>query len=228
MVVLSIDLGTKFLGWALTTPDRVLDAGLIQDPGKVLDLRFLSLYTALGPVFDRAVAEGVALVALEAYGSRGRWTTDALKGLAGIIRLMAAQRTLPTTLVYPSEVKCAVSGRGDADKAAVARAVHRAYPLSARHVDPNVTDAIAVGLTVHQQLAAEEAGLEAVQRAIEEAGGVLTRAQIVAAGLTAGSNKDQRLREASRMLAVLASRYAHDRVGNRYVFHVPWVSKEED
>lgn len=166
-------------------------------------------------------------MAIEAYGSVGRWATDAVKGLVGIIRLVAAQRDLPTALVYPAEVKKAVGGHGLADKATVARAVHRVYPLSSRHVDPNVTDAIAVGLTVHQQMAAEAAGLDAVRQAIEQAGGVLTRKQLVTAGLTAGATKDARLRDASTILAVLAGRYVHERIGHRYVFHLPWVSKEE-
>lgn len=34
MLILSIDPGTHYLGWVLTTPDQVLDAGLVHDSDK--------------------------------------------------------------------------------------------------------------------------------------------------------------------------------------------------
>jgi crossover junction endodeoxyribonuclease RuvC len=64
----------------------------------------------------------------------------------GVIMLAASQAGLAVTEYGPSEVKMAVTGAGDADKAQVRRALTRVHGLVEVPTQPDAADAVAVAL----------------------------------------------------------------------------------
>ena len=65
----------------------------------------------------------------------------------GAIMVVAADAGLPVAEYGPSEVKIAVTGMGNADKAQVRRALERVHRLAAVPAQADAADAVAVALT---------------------------------------------------------------------------------
>lgn len=220
MVILSIDPGTYKLGWALTDEKTLIDAGLIESQKKKLGDRFLQVYKALGQIFDRAATYELSLVAVEQYVGASKLGTDAMKGLIGIIHLMAAQRGYPVIDFYPTTVKKMLTGDGKADKEVVAQAVARQYPTGYNASLLDVTDAIALGIAIHEQLKSDDAFLETFRRAVIEAGGGINY-PIVRQSLPKITKS-----EYTQGLARMRQLYEHEQRGGKYLFDIPLRLKE--
>jgi crossover junction endodeoxyribonuclease RuvC len=129
--------------------------------GRTSDLRFAT--TVITPadadesVRFRTIAEAAraaiaehrpAAVAVE----RVAWSRNQVSALhvaraTGVIILVAAEADLPVAEYAPNEVKQAVTGAGNADKAQVQRALTRIHGLRDVPAQADAADAVAVALT---------------------------------------------------------------------------------
>jgi crossover junction endodeoxyribonuclease RuvC len=105
----------------------------------------------------RKLAEGMR-IAIDRYApdaiaiERVAWSRNQVSALhvaraTGALMLVAAQAGLPVEEYAPNEVKQAVTGMGNADKAQVQRALTRVHRLKDVPVQADAADAVAVALT---------------------------------------------------------------------------------
>jgi crossover junction endodeoxyribonuclease RuvC len=152
--VLGVDPGTAAVGLAMVVSDRsgpaVRWAETVRTPAGV------AAAERLRRIHDRT-AEAIALhrpdvVALE----RLMWgrNTESAMGVAratGVVMLAAAQAGIRVEEYAPLEVKMAVTGVGNAPKAAVRRALVRVLGMQDLPGDADAADAVAVGVChLHQ------------------------------------------------------------------------------
>ncbi len=152
MRLLGIDPGLRRTGYAcVEVPARSLEPKLVE--AGVLRLR------ATGPLAERlrqlhdeleSVLEDLApgSMAVESLFSNARFVRTAIiMGHArGVVLLAAGRRGLPVTELAPAEVKRAVTGRGNATKDQVRRAVMTQCGLRALKGPSDVSDAVAIAL----------------------------------------------------------------------------------
>jgi Holliday junction resolvasome RuvABC endonuclease subunit len=136
--VLAFDAAT-LTGWAWVLPSGSTRHGVI-DLGN-----FRGRRAALFDAFEGRVADLVtectpSLIVYESPFFRGNGTRITF-GLAAVIELVAARRELPINEVRPTEIKKHITGKGNADKAAVMKAVRE---RGFRPTDDNAADAIAL------------------------------------------------------------------------------------
>jgi crossover junction endodeoxyribonuclease RuvC len=129
--------------------------------GRTSDLRFATTvitsadadesvrFRLIAEAARAAIAEhGPAAVAVE----RVAWSRNQVSALhvaraTGVIILVAAEAGLPVAEYAPNEVKQAVTGAGNADKAQVQRALTRIHGLRDVPAQADAADAVAVALT---------------------------------------------------------------------------------
>jgi len=162
MIVLGIDPGTIRTGWGVVRRAgprlQYVAAGTI-DAGKDSELpaRLHEIYEALRAVIAEHAPTALAVEDI----FHARFAASALKlGHArGVALLVGAQAGLPIAAYPPALVKRSVAGRGQADKAQVARIVGAILGLrDLPEVD--ATDALAIAITHAQALLSQQ-----VQRA---------------------------------------------------------------
>jgi crossover junction endodeoxyribonuclease RuvC len=152
--VLGVDPGTAAVGLALVVSDRsrpsIRWAETVRTPAGV------AAAERLRRIHERT-AEAIAVhrpevVALE----RLLWgrNTESAMGVAratGVVMLAAAQAGIRVEEYAPLEVKMAVTGVGNAPKAAVRRALVRVLGMEGMPDDADAADAVAVGVChLHQ------------------------------------------------------------------------------
>jgi len=157
MIVLGIDPGSIRTGWGVVRRDgprlSYVAAGTI-DASKNGELpeRLNEIYEALRAVITEHAPTAVAVEDI----FHARFAASALKlGHArGVALLVGAQAGLPIAAYPPALVKRSVAGRGQADKAQVARIVGAILGM---RVLPAVdaTDALAIAITHAQALLAQ-------------------------------------------------------------------------
>ena len=117
---------------------------VVTDPGDELSARLLALESAL----DRLIAcHRPDAVAVERVFSQHNVRTVMGTAQAGAVAVLAAARAgLPVQMYTPSEVKAAVTGSGQADKAQVASMVTRLLKLSTAPKPADAADALALAI----------------------------------------------------------------------------------
>jgi crossover junction endodeoxyribonuclease RuvC len=147
--VLGVDPGISSLGLAaVARRDRrpeVLLAVTVRTPGRLPEADRLRLIHEA--VRDAIAAHRPDSVAVE----RVAWNKNQVSALTvaratGVILLAASEAGLPVEEYGPLEVKMAVTGQGNADKAQVRDSLVRLHGLEDVPTEPDAVDAVAIAL----------------------------------------------------------------------------------
>jgi len=124
---------------------RLVAVDVVQtDPGADLSLRLLALDTAIAELLARYQPDEVAV---ERVFSQHNVRTVMGTAQAGAVAVLAAARAgRPVRMYTPSEVKAAVTGSGQADKAQVTTMVTRLLKLPASPRPADAADALALAI----------------------------------------------------------------------------------
>lgn len=140
--ILALDLG-QTTGWAVRTPDGVITSGTAEfKPGRFqsVGMTYLRFRGWLEEIRDTAGGVG-AIWFEEVVAHRGVAASHAYGAFLGHLTAWAEAREIPYAGVPVGTIKRHVTGRGNADKAAVIAAVRR---LGFNPADDNEADALAI------------------------------------------------------------------------------------
>jgi crossover junction endodeoxyribonuclease RuvC len=150
MRVLGIDPGLTRCGLGVVDgsvgrPLHLVEVGVVRtDPGQPTALRLCEVERAVDAWLD---AHRPDAVAVERVFSQHNVRTVMGTAQAGAIAVLVAARAgLPVQTYTPSEVKAAVTGSGQADKAQVTAMVTRLLRLSAPPRPADAADALALAI----------------------------------------------------------------------------------
>ena len=148
MVTLGIDPGTAKCGFGIVAGPggaRALDFGCITTrAGEPLGTRLATIRDALAALVDQYP---VTDIALERLGYARRLTSAAQVAYAtGVVHLLAADHGLPVEEYAPREIKLAVTGYGNSEKAAVQTMVARLLRMSSPPDSDHAADALATAM----------------------------------------------------------------------------------
>lgn len=149
MVILGIDPGTRYSGYAILAPSgksfAIVDVGcLTQSSAKPLPERILKFHD----FFELLITQwGVTDLGLETpFLGKNAQNFLKLGYLRGILYMLAQKNKINILEFSPREVKCSVTGFGGASKEQVAVMVHRLFPQFTDPVRADISDALAVAL----------------------------------------------------------------------------------
>ena len=178
MRVLGVDPGLTRCGVGVVDGDPGRTCRLIAfevvrtDPADDLGARLLTLDRALADLIARHAPDAVAV---ERVFSQHNVRTVMGTAQAGAVAILAAARAgLPVRMYTPSEVKAAVTGSGQADKAQVASMVRRLLRLPDPPRPADAADALALAICHVWRGAAQAKIMRAGARAsrgVDERGG---------------------------------------------------------
>src|SRR3954469_16000802 len=198
--VLGVDPGLTRCGGGVVegTPGRtctLVDYGVVRsDPHDDLAHRLLALDVALADLVARHRPDAIAV---ERVFSQHNVRTVMGTAPAGAVAILAAARAgLPVQTYTPSEVKAAVTGSGQADKAQVTTMVTRLLGLAEPPRPADAADALALAIC-HVWRGGTRARLAAAA--------AKNRAAIAAAKTRAAAAAKERLAAAARHQAALAA-----------------------
>ncbi|WP_035985217.1 crossover junction endodeoxyribonuclease RuvC [Leptolyngbya sp. KIOST-1] len=157
--ILGLDPGLAILGFGvidgadLSAPPAsgthaeaaVVDFGVIETPAKTpVGDRLCTIYTDLHSLFEQYKPDQVVIEKFFFY----RMANTILVAQArGVVMLVLAQHSLPYVEFTPAQVKQALTGYGNADKADVQQAVARELGLDRVPRPDDAADALALALT---------------------------------------------------------------------------------
>lgn len=152
MRIVGIDPGLRRTGYACVEipprgiEPRLVEAGVLRLRVRgSLAARLLQLHGELGEVLDELAPDRLSVEGIFAHARFVR--TALIMGHArGVVLLAAAERGLEVDELAPAEVKRAVTGRGQATKDQVRRAVMAQCGLRTMKGPSDVSDAIALAL----------------------------------------------------------------------------------
>jgi crossover junction endodeoxyribonuclease RuvC len=149
-LVLGVDPGVARLGLAVVgrtgrSPSLVWSATVVTDPGVDESLRLLHLARSVRAAIATHAPSAVAV-------ERVAFNRNAVSALGvaratGAVMVVAAEAGVPVQEYSPTQVKSAVTGMGNADKAQVLLALVRVHGLHDVPTQPDAADAVAVALT---------------------------------------------------------------------------------
>jgi crossover junction endodeoxyribonuclease RuvC len=147
--VLGVDPGVSALGLAAVTRrngrPEILACATVRTPSRLAEAeRLHAIHAALRDAISLHRPDAVAV-------ERLAWNKNQVSALGvaratGVVLLAAAQAGIPVEEYGPLEVKMAVTGQGNADKARVRDALARLHGLEGVPDEPDAADAIAVAL----------------------------------------------------------------------------------
>lgn len=150
MRVVGIDPGLRITGYAAVdlppgaAEPRLVEAGVVRlDARASVPVRLRALHEELGQLLDELRPGRVAVEQVFAHAAHVR-TAIVMGHGRGVVLLAAALRDLPVDELAPAEVKKAVTGKGQASKQQVQRAVMHQFSLRTLPEPPDVADAIAI------------------------------------------------------------------------------------
>jgi crossover junction endodeoxyribonuclease RuvC len=153
--ILGLDPGLAILGFGVIESDELsgnatatvnpLDFGIIQTPAKTpVGDRLCIIYDDLHSLFQQTKPD---LVVIEKFFFYRMGNTILVAQARGVIMLVLAQCNLPFVEFTPAQVKQALTGYGNADKAEVQQAVARELNLETIPRPDDAADALALALT---------------------------------------------------------------------------------
>lgn len=153
--ILGLDPGLAILGFGIIEGQgistntaagaTVLDFGIVETPAKTpVGDRLQILYDDLHSVIEQAKPD---LVALEKLFFYRMGNTILVAQARGVVMLVLAQHQLPLMEFTPAQIKQALTGYGNADKAMVQEAVMRELDLPSIPKPDDAADGLAVALT---------------------------------------------------------------------------------
>jgi crossover junction endodeoxyribonuclease RuvC len=147
--VLGVDPGTSALGLAAVAKRdgsaEILSCATVRTPSGLAEAQRLRL-------IHEAVADAIATHRPDAVAiERIAWNKNHVSALGvaratGVVLLAASKAGIPVEEYGPLEVKMAVTGQGNADKARVRDALARLHGLADVPDEPDAADAVAVAL----------------------------------------------------------------------------------
>ena len=149
-LVLGIDPGVARLGLAVVGRRGRRSVLIWSDtvrtaPDQEESERLMTLATAVRAAIS---AHAPTAVAVERVAfNRNQVSALTVARATGAVMVVAAEGGLPVTEYSPTQVKSAVTGMGNADKAQVYRALVRVHGLTDVPAQPDAADAVAVALT---------------------------------------------------------------------------------
>lgn len=150
MRFLGIDPGLRITGYACVDlapgarEPTLVEAGVVRlRAGDPVAARLRALHEELGAIVDELRPQRVAVEQVFAHVKHVR-TAIVMGHGRGVVLLAAALRDLPLDEFAPAEVKKALTGRGQASKGQMQRAVMHQFSLRALPEPPDVADAIAI------------------------------------------------------------------------------------
>jgi crossover junction endodeoxyribonuclease RuvC len=150
MVVLGIDPGTAITGWGVVCEEAdgrpaLVDYGTIQTPASTpLPQRLSQIFQQVTALIDRHRPDAVAVEQI--FFSKNVRTAMSVGQARGVVLLAAALAGRPVHDYTPLQVKQAVSGYGNADKAQVQQMTALLLGLEAAPTPDDAADAIAVAI----------------------------------------------------------------------------------
>jgi crossover junction endodeoxyribonuclease RuvC len=173
--VLGVDPGLTRCGVGVVDGDpgrtcRLIAVEVVRsDPADDLGTRLLTLDRAISDLIARHAPDAVAV---ERVFSQHNVRTVMGTAQAGAVAILAAARAgLPVRTYTPSEVKAAVTGSGQADKAQVTAMVRRLLRLTDAPRPADAADALALAICHVWRGAAQAKIMRADVRARNERGG---------------------------------------------------------
>ncbi|MCX7669037.1 MAG: crossover junction endodeoxyribonuclease RuvC [Anaerolineae bacterium] len=156
MIVLGIDPGTATTGYGVVEEDASGEARLVRygviatAPTAAMPERLLTIHRQMT---DLIAATRPAAIAIEELFFKRNVTTALTVGQArGVVLLAAAQSGVPVFEYKPAEVKQALVGYGNADKAQIQEMVRMLLDLPAVPRPDDAADAVAVAVChLHSQ-----------------------------------------------------------------------------
>jgi len=153
--ILGLDPGLAILGFGIieaadaqaTTMagTAVIDFGVIETPAKTpVGDRLCTIYDDLHSLMEQARPD---LVVIEKFFFYRMGNTILVAQARGVVMLVLAQHQLPYREYTPAQVKQALTGYGNADKADVQQAVARELNLDRIPRPDDAADALALALT---------------------------------------------------------------------------------
>jgi crossover junction endodeoxyribonuclease RuvC len=158
MFVLGIDPGLSTTGYGAVEsghPPTAMIAGVIRtDPGEAMPARLADLYRGLCQVISEAKPDVIAVETV--FTNRNLQTAISVGRASGIALLAAANAGIPVSEYVPTEVKSAITGDGNANKAQIQQMVARLLRLAEPPQPADAADALAIALC-HLRVAPLEA-----------------------------------------------------------------------
>ncbi len=154
--ILGIDPGLAILGFGIINCQtnqtqihddavQLLDFGVIRTPAKTdLGKRLCTLHDDLHTLIEEWEPD---LVAIEKFFFYRMSNTILVAQARGVIMLALAQKSLNTVEFAPSQIKLALTGRGNAEKYQVQEAVAQELDLDYVPRPDDAADALAIALT---------------------------------------------------------------------------------
>lgn len=150
MRVLGVDPGLTRCGLGIVEgvpgrPLRLVAVGVVRTGAEMpLGERLMAIETTLDDWIGQHQPDAVA--AERVFSQHNVRTVMGTAQASGVAALVAARRSLPFATHTPSEVKAAVSGNGQADKAQVATMVTRLLDLETTPTPADAADALALAI----------------------------------------------------------------------------------
>lgn len=150
MRVLGVDPGLTRCGVGVVDggpgrPLTLVEVTVVRTPAELdLSHRLLQLADAVEQAMDRHRPDTVAIERM--FSQHNLRTVMGTAQAAGVVALAAARRDIPVAWHTPSEVKAAVSGNGNADKAQVTMMVTRLLRLDLAPKPADAADALALAI----------------------------------------------------------------------------------
>jgi len=149
-------------------------------PNTDISLRLLEIAVRVEELMDRHQPDTVAIERV--FSQLNVRTVMGTAQAAGVVALAAARRGIPVAWHTPSEVKAAVSGNGNADKAQVTAMITRLLRLPEKPRPADAADALALALChlwrspLQNRLAVAAQSAQAAQAVRTEQAGQIDRA----------------------------------------------------
>jgi crossover junction endodeoxyribonuclease RuvC len=148
--VLGVDPGLTRCGIGVVDGGPGLRPAMVEvvvvrtPPTAELAVRLLEIAEQVESMMDRLRPDTVAIERM--FSQHNVRTVMGTAQASGVVALAAARRSIPVAWHTPSEVKAAVSGNGNADKAQVTAMITRLLRLPAAPKPADAADALALAL----------------------------------------------------------------------------------
>lgn len=149
MRILGIDPGYAIVGWGVVVYQRgrflPVDFGAVTTPaGEPFGERLQRIHTGMAQIIERYDPAVLAIEKL--YFQSNKTTAIEVAEARGVILLAAAERGIPVFEYTPMQVKCAVTGYGQAQKPQVMEMTRRLLRLKDVPKPDDTADALAVAI----------------------------------------------------------------------------------
>ena len=150
LIVLGIDPGYDRIGWAigkgLGSKPEIIDFGCIQTNKKeeIFD-RYQFIENKLQKIIEQYQPQELAIETL--FFSKNKKTALQVSEARGVILSCCTRNKLNIFEYFPNQIKLAVTGNGQATKAAMEKMIHLQLDIPRKKIIDDAIDAIGIVLT---------------------------------------------------------------------------------